>query len=183
MVDLKAVRQRMEKAVEAVRQEFATVRTGKASPSLLDIVKVEAYGTTLPLQQVAQVTAPEPRLLVVQPFDRGLIGAIEKAIREADLGLNPMNDGKIIRVPVPPLTEERRRELARVLHKMAEEGRVAVRRVRHDANEEIKRLQKDRQLSEDDARRLLDEVQKLTDQFIEKIDELLERKEAEVMEV
>jgi ribosome recycling factor len=183
MVDLKAVRQRMEKAVEVVRQEFATVRTGKATPTLLDVVKVEAYGTTLPIQQVAQVTAPEPRLLVVQPFDRGLIGAIERAIRESDLGLNPMNDGKVIRVPVPPLTEERRRELARVLHKMAEEGRVAVRRVRHDANEEIKRLQKERQLSEDDARRLFDEVQKLTDRYIEKIDELLERKEAEVMEV
>ncbi len=183
MPSLQSARQKMEKAVEAIRREFASVRTSKASPALLDTVRVEAYGSHMPLNQVASVSAPEPRLLVVQPWDRSLLGVIERAIRESDLGLNPSNDGKIVRVPIPPLTEERRRDLVRLLHKMAEEGRVAVRQARKDANDEIKHRQKDEHLSEDEARREQEEVQKLTDQYIERIDELLKHKEAEVMEV
>jgi ribosome recycling factor len=173
----------MEGAVEALRREFATVRTGKATPALLDTVKVEAYGSTVPLNQVASVSAPEPRLLVVQPWDRGMLGPIEKGIQTSDLGLNPANDGKIIRVPIPALTEERRREYVRLLHKMAEEGRVSIRHARKEANDEIKRRQKDGEISEDDARREQDEVQKLTDRYIQQLDDLLRHKEAEVMEV
>ncbi len=169
--------------MEALRREFATVRTGKATPALLDTVRVEAYGSQVPLNQVATVSAPEPRLLVIQPWDRGMLGPIEKAIQTSDLGLNPSNDGKIIRVPIPPLTEERRREFVRLLHKMAEEARVSVRHARKEANDEIKRRQKDGDLSEDDARREQDEVQKLTDRYIQQIEELLKHKEAEVMEV
>jgi ribosome recycling factor len=173
----------MEGAVEALRREFATVRTGKATPALLDTVKVEAYGSTVPLNQVASISAPEPRLLVVQPWDRGMLGPIEKGIQTSDLGLNPANDGKIIRVPIPALTEERRREYVRLLHKMAEEGRVSIRHARKEANDEIKRRQKDGEISEDDARREQDEVQKLTDRYIQQLDDLLRHKEAEVMEV
>jgi ribosome recycling factor len=183
MPSMKSAREKMEKAVEAVRNEFGTVRTGKASTSLLDHVRVEAYGSHVPLNQVATVSAPEARLLLVQPWDRGMMGPVEKAIRTADLGLNPANDGKVIRVPIPPLTEERRREYVRVLHKMAEEGRIAVRHVRKEANDEIKHRQKDGELSEDEARREQDEVQKLTNQFVERLDELLKHKEAEIMEV
>jgi ribosome recycling factor len=173
----------MEGAVEALRREFATVRTGKATPALLDTVKVEAYGSTVPLNQVASISAPEPRLLVVQPWDRGMLGPIEKGIQTSDLGLNPANDGKIIRVPIPALTEERRREYVRLLHKMAEEGRVSIRHARKEANDEIKRRQKDGEISEDDARREQDEVQKMTDRHIQQLDDLLRHKEAEVMEV
>ncbi len=173
----------MESAVEALRRDFSSVRTGKASPALLDIVRVEAYGSQVPLNQVATVSAPEPRLLVVQPWDRGMLGPIEKAIQVSDLGLNPANDGKIIRVPVPALTEERRREYVKLLNKMAEEGRVSVRHARKEANDEIKRRQKDGDLSEDDARREQDEIQKLTDRYIQQLEELLRHKEAEVMEV
>ena len=183
MLSLKAASHQMDKAVEALRREFASVRTGKASPALLDTVRVEAYGSHLPLNQVATVSAPEPRLLVVQPWDRGMLGPVEKAIQTSDLGLNPSNDGKIIRVPIPALTEERRKEYVRLLHKMAEEGRVSVRHARKEANDAIKRRQKDGDLSEDEARREQDEVQKLTDQHIKGIDELLQHKEAEVMEV
>lgn len=183
MPTIPAARQHMESAVEALRREFATVRTGKATPALLDTVRVEAYGSQVPLNQVATVSAPEPRLLVIQPWDRGMLGPIEKAIQTSDLGLNPSNDGKIIRVPIPPLTEERRREFVRLLHKMAEEARVSVRHARKEANDEIKRRQKDGDLSEDDARREQDEVQKLTDRYIQQIEELLKHKEAEVMEV
>jgi ribosome recycling factor len=144
---------------------------------------VDAYGSMMPLNQVGTVSAPEPRLLVVQPWDKGLIGPIEKAIQNSDLGLNPSNDGNLVRVPIPPLTEERRKEYARLLHKQAEEGRVAVRQARKEANDEIKHRQKDEGLSEDDVRREQGEVQKLTDQYITRIDELLKHKEAEVMEV
>jgi ribosome recycling factor len=183
MPSQKKARQRMESAIEAVRREFASVRTGKATPALLDTVRVDAYGSLLPMNQVGTVSAPEPRLLTVQPWDKSLLGAIEKGIRSSDLGLNPSNDGSIIRVPIPPLTEERRREYARVLHKLAEEGRVAIRLARKDANDEIKHRQKDEGLSEDDVRREQAEVQKLTDEFIHRLDELLKHKEAEVMEV
>lgn len=183
MPSQKKARQRMESAIEAMRREFASVRTGKATPALLDTVRVEAYGSLLPMNQVGTVSAPEPRLLTVQPWDKSLLGAIEKGIRSSDLGLNPSNDGSIIRVPIPPLTEERRKEYVRVLHKLAEEGRVAIRLARKEANDEIKHRQKDEGLSEDDVRREQAEIQKLTDEFIHRLDELLKHKEAEVMEV
>jgi ribosome recycling factor len=183
MPSKEAARQRMEKAIEALRREFSGVRTGKATPALLDTVRVEAYGSMVPLNQVAGVTAPEPRLLMVQPWDRAMMGPVEKAIQSADLGLNPANDGKVIRVPIPPLTEERRREYVKLLHRFAEEARVAIRAARRDANDEIKHRQKDDHLSEDEARREQDEVQKLTNQYTERVDDLLKHKEAEVMEV
>lgn len=183
MPSLQKARQRMDGAIEALRREFGGVRTGKASPALLDTVKVDAYGSMLPINQVGTITAPEPRMLVVQPWDKGLIKAIEKALRESDLGLNPSNDGSVIRIPIPALTEERRKEYVRLLHKLTEEARVAVRNVRRDANDEIKHRQKDESLSEDDVRREQAEVQKLTDEYIHRIDELLKHKEAEVMEV
>ena len=173
----------MEKALDALRREFTSVRTGKASPALLEMVRVDAYGSKMPINQVATVSAPEPRMLLVQPWDKNLMGDIEKAIRSAELGLNPANDGNIIRVPVPALNEERRKEMVRVLHKLAEEGRVAVRHARQEANKEIKRLQGQHELSEDDARREMDKIQKLTDEFIGKVEQLLKSKEEEVMEV
>ena len=183
MPSLQQAKQKMDKAIEALRREFTGVRTGKASPTLLDTVRVEAYGSHVPLNQVATVSAPEPRLLLVQPWDRAMISPIEKALQTSDLGLNPANDGKVIRVPIPALTEERRKEYVRLLHKMAEEGRVAVRQSRKDANDEIKRRQKDGDISEDQARREQDEVQKLTDRYIQQVEDLLKHKEAEVMEV
>ena len=173
----------MEKSIEALKRDFGTVRTGKATPALLDSIRVEAYGSMVPLNQVASVTAPEPRMLVVQPWDRGMFGPVEKAIMTSDLGLNPANDGKIIRVPIPALTEERRREFVKMLHKMAEEARVAIRHIRKEANDGIKQRQKDSGMSEDDVRREQDDVQKVTDRFIQNIEELLKHKEAEVMEV
>jgi ribosome recycling factor len=183
MSSLQKARQRMDGAIEALRREFASVRTGKANAALLDTVKVEAYGSTVPINQVGTVSAPEARMLVVQPWDKSLLKAIEKALRESDLGLNPSNDGSILRIPIPPLTEERRREFVKMLHKLTEEARVAVRNVRRDANDEVKQRQKDEGLSEDDIRREQGEVQKLTDQYIGKIDELMKHKEAEIMEV
>ena len=183
MPSLQEAKRKMEGAVEALRREFTGVRTSKATPALLDTVRVEAYGSHVPLNQVASVSAPEPRLLVLQPWDRAMITPIEKALQTSDLGLKPSNDGKVIRVPIPALTEERRKEYVRLLHKMTEEGRVAVRQARKDANDDIKRRQKDGDLSEDDARREQDEVQKLTDRFIHQMEELLKHKEAEVMEV
>jgi ribosome recycling factor len=175
--------EQMEKSLDAVRRDFNSVRTGKASPALLDNVRVDAYGSKMPLNQVASVNAPEPRLLLIQPWDKGLVGEIEKAIRNSDLGLNPANDGSIIRVPIPALNEERRREMVRMLHKLAEEGRIAVRHARQEANKEIKRQQTDHDISEDDARREMERIQKLTDEYIGKVDHLLAAKEEEVMEV
>jgi ribosome recycling factor len=183
MSSLQKARQRMDGAIEALRREFSGVRTGKASPALLDTVKVDAYGSMMPLNQVGTVTAPEARMLMVQPWDKSLLKAIEKGLRESDLGLNPSNDGQNIRIPIPPLTEERRKEYVRLVHKLTEEARVAVRNVRRDANDEIKHRQKDEGLSEDDIRREQGEVQKLTDQYIAKIEELMKHKEAEIMEV
>lgn len=183
MPSIAAARELMEKAIDATRREFATVRTGKATPALLDMVRVEAYGGKVPLNQVGSVSAPEPRLLMIQPWDKSLLGEIEKAIRTSDLGLNPSNDGNVIRIPVPALTEERRREMARMLHKLAEEGRIAIRHARQEANKEIKRAQQSHEVGEDEARRLTDEIQKLTDEYIGRIDQLLAAKEQEVMEV
>ena len=183
MPTLQQASQKMDRAIEALRREFGGVRTGKASPALLDTVRVEAYGSHVPLNQVATVSAPEPRLLVIQPWDRAMMTPIEKALQMSDLGLNPANDGKIIRVPIPPLTEQRRKEYVKILHKFAEEARVAIRQARKDANDDIKKRQKDSGMSEDDARREQDETQKLTDRYIHQVDELLKHKEAEVMEV
>ncbi|HEX6374079.1 MAG TPA: ribosome recycling factor [Longimicrobium sp.] len=183
MPSLQKARQRMDGAIEALRREFAGVRTGKASPALLDSIRVEAYGSMVPLNQVGTVGAPEARMLTVQPWDKGLMKATEKALRESDLGLNPSNDGQIIRIPIPPLTEERRKEYVKLLHKLTEEARVAVRNVRREANDEVKHRQKDEGLSEDDVRREQADVQKLTDQYIAKIEELMKHKEAEIMEV
>jgi ribosome recycling factor len=173
----------MEKALEAMRREFGSVRTGKATSSLLDLVRVKAYGSMMPLNQVATVSVPEARMLVVQPWDKGLMNEIERGIRDANLGLNPANDGNIIRVPIPALNEERRKELAKQLHKLAEEGRVAVRHARQEANKEIKQQQSDGKISEDDSRREQDKIQKLTDEHIAKIEQMLKHKEEEVMEV
>lgn len=181
--EVKKAKEQMEKAVEAVGREFSSVRTGKASPALLDTVRVEAYGSHLPLNQVATVSAPEPRLLVVQPWDKSLVGAVEKAIRAADLGLNPASDGTVLRVPIPALNEERRKELVKVLHKMAEEGRVSIRHARQVAKDALEAAKKGGDLSEDEERRHLKELQKLTDDEVAKIDGLLKSKEAEVMEV
>ncbi len=183
MTSIPDAKRNMEEAVEAMRREFATVRTGKASPALLDTVRVDAYGSKMPLNQVATVSTPEPTLLVVQPYDKSIIGEIERGILTADLGLNPANDGNVIRVPIPPLNEERRQEYARLLHKMAEEGRISVRHARREANEEIKEKMKEHELSEDEGHRQLEEVQRLTDEYTEKIEQMLERKEKEVMKV
>lgn len=183
MPSLKEAESSMKEALEAMRREFATVRTGKATPALLDTVRVDAYGSKMPLNQVATVHAPEPSLLVVQPFDKTLIGEVEKAILSADLGLNPGSDGSVVRVPIPPLNEERRKEYVRLLHKLAEEGRISVRHARQVARDELKRRVKDHDISEDEGHRQMDKVQELTDQFITEIDEMLEHKEQEVMQV
>lgn len=183
MQSINEARAHMEKAIEAMRREFGSVRTGKASPALLDVIRVDAYGSKMPINQLANVSAPEPRLLLVQPWDKSLMSTIEKAIQTAELGLNPANDGNVIRVPIPALTEERRKEMVRTLHKLAEEGRVAVRHARQEANKDLKKKQSAHEVSEDDAHRQMDEVQKMTDNFIHKIDELLKAKEQEVMEV
>jgi ribosome recycling factor len=183
MPSLGEARKHMDNAVDAVRREFGSVRTGKASPGLLDNVRVDAYGSKMPLNQVATVSSPEPRSLLVQPWDKGLLGAVEKAIRSAELGLNPANDGSVIRVPIPALNEERRREMVRMLHRLAEDGRIAVRHARQEANKQIKQRQNEGDISEDDARRELDDVQKATDEHIARIDQLLKSKEEEVMEV
>ena len=183
MSTLQQASQKMDKAIEALRRDFAGVRTGKASPALLDSVRVEAYGSHMPLNQVATVTVAEARLLVIQPWDKTLIKAIEKGLQASDLGLNPANDGQVIRVPIPPLTEQRRKEYVKILHKQAEEARVAIRQVRKDANDEIKKSQKDSGKSEDDVRREQEETQKLTDRYIHQIEELLKHKESEMMEL
>ncbi len=174
---------RMDKAVEDFRKEMAAVRTGRASVHMLDSVQVDYYGTAMPLNQIAQVHAPEAQLITVQPFDPSSLAGIEKAIRSSDLGLNPMNDGKIIRVPVPPLTEERRRDMVKHLHKVLEDHRTAVRNVRRDGNEGIKKALKDKKITEDEERRALEEIQKLTDDEIKKMEELSKGKEKEVLTV
>ena len=175
------VRKRMEGQLEHVRREFGGVRTGRASVTILDTVHVEAYGAHMPLNQVASLSIPEPTMIVAQPFDPSLMGTIEKAIRSANLGLNPTNDGKVVRIPIPPLTEERRKELSKLVHKYAEEGRNGVRQIRRDANDRLKKLLKDHEISEDDERRGLDEVQKITDQHVAAIDELQKKKDGELL--
>lgn len=178
-----SARSRMDKAVSDLQHAMSQVRTGRASVSLLDSVRADYYGTPTPLNQLATLHVPEPAMITVQPWDVSQIGVIEKAIRNADLGLNPSNDGKLIRVPIPPLNEERRRELAKKIQHVAEDHRVALRNIRRDANEQIKKLLKDKAISEDEDRRAHDEVQKLTDAHIAKIDQLAKAKEKELMEL
>jgi ribosome recycling factor len=175
------VKKRMEGHIDHLRRELAGVRTGRASVAILDTVHVDAYGSHMPINQIASLSVPEPTLIVAQPFDPSLMAAVEKAIRSANLGLNPTNDGKVVRVPIPPLTEERRKELSKLVHKYAEEGRNGVRQVRRDANERLKKLLKDHKISEDDERRGLDDVQKITDQHISLIDELQKKKDGELL--
>jgi ribosome recycling factor len=174
---------RMDKSVETAAHEFTTVRTGRASAALLDRIQVDYYGTATPLKQLATINVPEPRLLTIQPYDPSSIKAIERAIQESDLGLTPSNDGKIIRLPIPQLTEERRKELVKVVRGLAEEGRVAVRNVRRDVMHHLKELVREGEVGDDEERRAEERVQKLTDDHVAKIDELLKRKEAEIMEV
>ena len=175
--------QRMDKSVEATHEHFNSVRTGRATPALLDRIQIDYYGTPTPLKNMATISAPEPRMLTIQPFDPSQIKAIEKAIQESDLGLTPSNDGKLIRLPIPQLTEERRKELAKVVRQMAEEGRVAVRNVRRDVMKHLEELVKKGEAGDDEERAAETRVQKLTDEHVAKIDELLKRKEAEIMEV
>jgi ribosome recycling factor len=174
---------RMDRSIEAAHEHFNTVRTGRASAALLDRIQVEYYGTPTPLKQLATINAPEPRLLTIQPFDPSSIRTIERAIQESDLGLTPSNDGKLIRLPIPQLTEERRKELVRVVRQMAEEGRVAVRNVRRDVMHDLKELVRGGEVGDDEERRAEERVQKLTDEHVKRIDELLKGKEAEIMEV
>ncbi len=174
-------RRKMDKVLEAMARDLSRVRTGRASVALLEGIKVDCYGTSMPIAQVASLAAPEPRLLTVQPWDPTVLGDIEKAILKSDLGLNPVNDGKIIRLPIPALTTERRKDLVKQVKKMGEEAKVALRNIRRDANEQIKNLKKDKQMPEDDAHRATDEVQKVTDEFIKKVDGVAADKEKEIM--
>ena len=180
---VKEARPRMDGVIEDFRKKLATVRTGRAAVSLLDTVTVDYYGTPTPLNQMASVHAPEPQLLTVQPWDQTQVVAVEKAIRGADLGLNPSNDGKLVRVPIPPLTEERRRQLAKMVHEIAEEHRTAARNIRRDANDRLKKMLRDKVISEDAERNGLQEIQKLTDTCIGRIDELSQSKEREITSV
>ncbi len=177
---VKQARDGMHKAVENTKREFSSIRSGKASTHLLDVVRVDAYGTMVPMNQVGMVSSPEPRMLTVQPFDKSLTQAIEKAIRDSDLGLNPASQGNLIRIPIPPLSEERRKDLIKVIHKLAEEGRIAVRHARTDALHKVKKVE---HVSEDDKTRAEKDVQKATDEHIKLIDQLVHAKEVEIMEV
>jgi ribosome recycling factor len=173
---------RMQKSIEHLQHELARIRTGRATPALLDVVKVEYYGQKVPLNQVATITAPEPRLLVVQPWEKRMIAEIEKAIMQSDLGLNPTNDGNVVRIPIPELSEERRQDLLKLVKKFCEETRIAIRNIRRDANEHVKKLEKAHEISEDESHQKLDEIQKLTNEFIEEVDELFKMKEKEILE-
>ena len=174
---------RMDKAVEDFRREMTATRTGRASVHMLDGITVDAYGSQMPLNQLANVSAPEPQLITVQPWDVSQIGAIEKAVRSSDLGLNPMNDGKLVRVPVPALTEERRKEMVKHLHKVLEEHRTAVRNIRRDGNDAIKRAMKDKKITEDEDKKAHDEIQKMTDVYMGKVDSAVKSKEKEILEI
>ena len=185
MIDetLAEAERRMKNAVSVLQRELDSIRTGRARPALVEQLKVDYYDSTLPLNQLATITAPEPRLITIQPWDRQALGAIEKAIQKSDLGLNPINDGHSIRLAIPQLTEERRKELVKVVHKKVEEGRVAVRNVRRHSVEEIRLLDKEKKVSEDEDRRAQEQLQKLTDRYIQEIDKLGKEKEAELLEI
>jgi len=178
-----SVKVRMEKAVTDLQHAMASIRTGRASVSLLDHIRVDFYGTPTPLNQIGNLHVPDPTLITVQPWDVSQIGAIEKAIRASDLGLNPANDGKLIRIPIPPLNEERRKELVKHLHTVAEDHRVAIRNIRRDGNEAAKKLLKDKKIAEDEERRALDEIQKMTDTYMLKLDQAAKNKEKEILEI
>jgi len=180
---IKDAEERMKKAVELFRQDLAGMRAGRATPALLEKVRVEAYGSPVPVNNVATIEVPDPRTLVIKPWDRSLIKAIERAINASDLGLTPVNDGVVIRLNIPPMTEERRKELVKVVHKRTEEQRVAIRNIRRDANDQIKKMEKDKAISEDESRRAQDEVQKLTDKYIKESEQVMAAKEKEIMEV
>lgn len=182
---LAEAKKRMKTSMETLRKELATVRTGRANASILDSVQVEYYGAHMPLNQIAGVSVPEPSMLVIQPFDKGAMKAIETAILKSELGLNPANDGNVIRLPIPALTEERRKELTRVVNKMGEEIKTAIRNVRRDANEDVKKLEKDKNihLSEDAAKKALEDIQKLTDQFVKEVEDTVKHKDAEILKV
>jgi ribosome recycling factor len=179
----KDAKDRMEKAIEAVRSSFTKLRTGKATPALLDSVMVDYYGSSMPIKNVANISAPEPRLLVIQPWEKNMLGEIEKAIQKSDLGFNPANDGIVIRIPIPQLTEERRKDLVKIAKKDAEEGKISIRNIRRDANESLKKAEKASEISEDQMHDGQADVQKLTDDYVKKIDDILELKEKEIMGV
>jgi ribosome recycling factor len=180
---MKEAEERMKKAVETIRHEVATIRTNKATTSLLDGIKVDYYGSPTPLQQVASVSVPEPRMLVVQPWERGTLIEIVKAIQKSDLGLNPVDDGNVVRLSLPTLTEERRKDLVKVLGRLIEDGRVRIRTIRHEVNDDLKKLERDHKISEDDAKKARNDVQKLHDRYIAFLDELFQKKQVEIMEV
>ncbi|MFW6231616.1 MAG: ribosome recycling factor [Spirochaetota bacterium] len=180
---IKQTEDKMKKSLSALEDEFNTLRTGRASPALFDKVRVEYYGNPTPINQVATISVPEARLVVIQPWDKSIIGDIEKAIQKSELSVNPSNDGKVIRISIPPLTEERRKEFVKIAKNMAEQSRVSIRNVRRDANDELKKSQKDGDLSEDELKRAEDEVQKLTDTYIDKVNSTLDEKEKEILEV
>lgn len=180
---LKDAEERMHKGVESLRREYTVIRAGRATPSLLDRVMVEYYGTPTPINQLANISVPEPRMLVLQPWDRSVLPAVEKAIMKSDLGLNPSSDGSVIRLIIPQLTAERRNELVKTVKKKAEDARVVIRNIRRDVNDQIKKLEKDHTASEDDAKRAQEDVQKMTDKFIKEIDRIMDTKEQEIMEV
>ena len=180
---IKDVQHRMHGALEALHREFKSLRTGRANVSMLDMVTVDYYGTPTPISQVANLKVPETSLIVAEPWDKSMVAAVEKAIRNADLGFNPSTDGKVVRIPVPQLTEERRKELVKKAHHMAEEARTAIRQVRRDGNEKLKKMLKGHEISEDDEKRALDEIQKMTDKNIDEIGSILKAKEADVMQV
>ena len=181
--EITQIRHRMEKAVEDLRKELAAIRTGRASISILDSIQVDYYGVPTPINQAAQLGTPDATLITVQPYDVSLVGPIEKAIRASDLGLNPSNDGRVIRIPIPPLTEERRKTLAKHVHKVLEDHRTAVRNIRRDGNEHMKKMLKDKAISEDEEKKSLEEIQKLTDDFIRKLEDVAKAKEQEIMKV
>lgn len=177
------INERMSSAIEALKKEFSSIRTGRASLALMDGIVVDYYGTLTPIQQLASLSIPESRQIAIQPWEQKIIPELEKAILKSELGLTPMNDGKVIRINIPVLTEERRKQLVKLVKKRAEESKIAVRNIRRDTNEELKKLEKEKHLSEDDVKKSLDEIQKITDLFIHKVDEILEHKEKEIMEV
>lgn len=174
---------KMRKAEEALKKDLAAIRTGRASPSLLDHLRVDYYGTPTPVQQVANVSVPDPRMIVIQPWDRSMLAVIEKAVLKSDLGLMPTNDGNVIRLPVPPLTEDRRKELAKMVRKRVEEGRISLRNIRRDAIEEFRKMEKDKELSADDDKRAQDQLQKLTNAFTAEVDKIGQSKESELLEI
>lgn len=180
---IKNVEEKMKKAIDATARELSTIRTGRANPTILERVKVSAYNQLMPLNQLATISSPEPRALLIQPWDKSIIADIEKAIIKSDLNLTPINLGNVIRLNIPPLTEERRKELVKIVKKEIEQGKVSIRNIRRDANEEVKKMEKNKDISEDESRRTLDKIQKATDKYIEEMDRLLERKEKEIMEV